>query len=101
MEIDNGLSLFNLCGRTAIVSGAASGIGLAAAQILAEAGANVAILYHNNAEGALKSAKKISLTYGVKCQDPPISLHQRRKNTYSIQANHTKSIRQSKPPSMI
>jgi NADPH:quinone reductase-like Zn-dependent oxidoreductase len=84
------LSLFDLRGRTAIVSGAASGIGLAAAEILAEAGANVAILYHNNAEGAFKSVEKVSLIYGVKCHYhllPPFS-EEREKLTISRQIIH-------------
>lgn len=61
------LPLFNLTGKTAIVSGAAAGIGLAAAQALAEAGANVAILYHNSVETAPKSALDIEQTYSVRC----------------------------------
>lgn len=55
-------------GKTAIVSGAATGIGLAAAQVIAAAGANVAILYHKNVEAALKSANEIQQTHGVKCE---------------------------------
>lgn len=64
------LSLFSLYGKTAIISGVAkSGIGYAIAQILAEAGANVAILYNNNTE-AIDGAKEIEKTYGVKCMEP-------------------------------
>ena len=44
------LPLFSLKGKTAIVSGAGAGIGLAVAQGLAEAGANVAIWYNSNKE---------------------------------------------------
>ena len=39
-------------GKTALVTGASSGIGAAAAQILAQLGARVAIGYHNNQQGA-------------------------------------------------
>ncbi len=60
------LPLFSLKGRTAIVSGAGAGIGLAVAQGLAEAGANVAIWYNSNKK-ALDEAKGIETTYGVKC----------------------------------
>lgn len=58
--------LFNNTGKTAIVSGAGSGIGLAVAQALAESGANVAIWYHGN-KTALDRAKDIEKEYGVKC----------------------------------
>jgi len=39
------LPLFSLKGKTAIISGAGAGIGLAVAQSFAEAGANVVIWY--------------------------------------------------------
>ncbi|KFZ23970.1 hypothetical protein V502_01553 [Pseudogymnoascus sp. VKM F-4520 (FW-2644)] len=59
--------LFSLKGRTAIVSGAAAaGIGFAIAQALAEAGANVAIIYNSNKK-AIEGAKEIEQTYGVQC----------------------------------
>lgn len=61
------LPLFNLKNRTAIVTGAGAGIGLAVAQGLAEAGANVAIWYNSNKK-ALDEAAKIEKTYGVKCR---------------------------------
>ncbi len=61
------LPLFSLAGRTAIVSGAGAGIGLAVAQGFAEAGANVAIWYNSNKE-ALSRAAEIEKTYGVKCR---------------------------------
>ena len=59
--------LFNNTGKTAIVSGAGAGIGLAVAQALAESGANVAIWYHGNKK-ALDRAKDIEKEYGVKCR---------------------------------
>ncbi|KAI9843401.1 MAG: L-xylulose reductase [Sclerophora amabilis] len=61
------LPLFSLKGRTAIVSGAGAGIGLAVAQGLAEAGADVAIWYNSNKK-ALDRAKEIEETYQVKCR---------------------------------
>ena len=63
---DRVLPLFSLKGRTAIVSGAGAGIGLAVAQGLAEAGANVAIWYNSNKK-ALDRAKEIAETHKVKC----------------------------------
>lgn len=63
----NILPLYSLHGRTAIVSGAATGLGLAIAEGLAEAGANVAILYHSNV-AAIEAAEEVSSEYGVKCK---------------------------------
>ena len=60
--------LFNNTGKTAIVSGAGAGIGLAVAQALAESGANVAIWYHGNKK-ALDRARDIEKEYGVKCME--------------------------------
>lgn len=59
--------LFSLKGRTAIVSGAAAGIGYAIVQALAEAGANVAIWYNSN-KIAEKSAADVAEQYGVTCK---------------------------------
>ncbi|KAI2608869.1 short chain dehydrogenase [Hypoxylon fragiforme] len=64
---DRILPLFSLKGRTAIVSGAGAGIGLAIAQGFAEAGANVAIWYNSNKK-ALEEAAQIEKDYGVKCK---------------------------------
>ena len=61
------LSLFSLKGKTAIVSGGTGGIGLAIVEILADAGANVAILYHRNKD-AIESARIIEQRYRVKCK---------------------------------
>lgn len=64
------LPLFSLKGKTAIVSGASSGIGLAVAQALAEAGANVAIWYNKRKDEAEQAAAEIEKEYGVKCKSP-------------------------------
>ncbi|GAM86463.1 hypothetical protein ANO11243_044770 [Dothideomycetidae sp. 11243] len=61
------LKLFDLSGKTAIVTGAGAGIGLAVAKALAEASANVAIWYHGNDE-AITRAKEIAHKYNVKCK---------------------------------
>lgn len=58
--------LFDNRGKTAIVTGAGAGIGLAVAQGLAESGSNVAIWYHGNRK-ALDRAAEIEEEYGVRC----------------------------------
>ncbi|KAK6533653.1 Sorbose reductase sou1 [Orbilia ellipsospora] len=58
--------LLSLKEKTAIISGAASGIGEAAAETFAEAGANVAIWYNSNPK-AIKVAASIAEKYNVKC----------------------------------
>jgi sorbose reductase len=68
-QSDRVLPLFSLKGKTAIVSGAGAGIGLAVAHGFAEAGANVAIWYNSNKK-AIEKAKEIEKTYGVKCTFP-------------------------------
>jgi len=58
------MSMFSLKGKTAIVAGSAAGIGLAVAEGLAEAGANVALWYHSNNK-AIERAAEIAKKYGV------------------------------------
>jgi 3-oxoacyl-[acyl-carrier protein] reductase len=48
-----------LAGKTAIITGASSGIGAAAAKVLAEEGADVVICYHRDAPGADRVAKAV------------------------------------------
>lgn len=60
------MQMFSLKGKTAVVTGAASGIGLSVAHALAEAGANVAIWYNTNKK-AIEEATQIEQKYGVQC----------------------------------
>ena len=64
--------LFDNRGKTAIVTGAGAGIGLAVAQGFAESGANVAIWYHGNRK-AIDRAKEIEDKYGVKSEKQTIA----------------------------
>lgn len=64
-------SLFSLKGKTAIVTGGGAGIGLAVAQGLAEAGANIALFYNTN-EKAPERAAEIEKQYGVKGKGVPL-----------------------------
>jgi sorbose reductase len=66
------MPLFSLEGKTAIISGAGAGIGLAAARGFAEAGANVVIWYYSN-KNALTRAEEIEKEFGVKCTLTPHS----------------------------
>jgi sorbose reductase len=61
------MPLFSLKGKTAIISGAGQGIGLAVARGYAEAGANVAIWFHSNKEAHTR-AEEIEKEFGVKCK---------------------------------
>lgn len=59
-----GVKLFNLGGRTAIVTGGSKGLGLAMAAGLASAGANLMIVNRNADEGN-KAAKDLEAEFGI------------------------------------
>lgn len=59
--------MFNLNGRTAVITGASGGIGKAIALQLAKLGANVALLYNSSAERALQ-VKAQAEAFGVKAE---------------------------------
>ncbi len=60
-----GIKLFDLTGRTAIITGGSKGLGLAMAEGLASAGANI-MLVNRNAEEGITAAKELATNYKVK-----------------------------------
>jgi len=54
----------DLTGRIALITGASSGIGAAAAEVMADLGAQVAIGYHGNEKGAVQVRDRISSAGG-------------------------------------
>jgi len=64
MEINE---LFNLKGKTALVTGGSRGIGKAISMALAEQGANLVINYCSNREPAVQTAREIN-DMGIKCR---------------------------------
>lgn len=62
-----GIKLFDLSGKVAIVTGGSKGLGLAMAEGLASAGANIMIVNRNKIEGEA-AATKIAETYGVQAK---------------------------------
>ena len=62
-----GIKLFDLTGKSAIITGGSKGLGLAMAAGLASAGANIMLVNRNEAEGKA-AAQEIASTYGVKAE---------------------------------
>ena len=68
------LDRFSLANKTAIISGAGSGIGYSVATAYAELGCNVAIWYHTNTK-AVEKAEALAKQYNVKCKAIPCVSH--------------------------
>ncbi|MCC5938602.1 MAG: glucose 1-dehydrogenase [Lunatimonas sp.] len=60
-----GIKLFDLTGKTAIITGGSKGLGLAMAEGLASAGANI-LIANRNAEEGRKAAEQVAANYTVK-----------------------------------
>ncbi|KAI8672411.1 hypothetical protein LRP88_03081 [Fusarium phalaenopsidis] len=67
--IDGGsiMKRFSLEGKTAIITGAAAGIGWAVAQAYAEMGANIALWYFSNLKGP-ERAEELAKQYNIQCK---------------------------------
>ncbi|EEP78930.1 sorbitol utilization protein SOU2 [Uncinocarpus reesii 1704] len=78
------MALFSLKGKTAIIAGAAAGIGLIVAQAYAEAGANVALWYHSN-KTAHDRAKEIEKQYGVKARAYQVNVQEPQEVENAVQ----------------
>ncbi|KAI1434986.1 putative short-chain dehydrogenase [Xylaria sp. CBS 124048] len=62
---NNVLAQFSMTGKVVVVTGAADGIGLAVAEAMAEANANVSLWYNSNPV-AIERAQALASTHGVK-----------------------------------
>ncbi|EER27780.1 hypothetical protein D8B26_006112 [Coccidioides posadasii str. Silveira] len=78
------MALFSLKGKTAIIAGAAAGIGLAVAQAYAEAGANVALWYHSN-KSAHDRAAEIEKKYGVQSRAYQVNVQEPQQIENAVQ----------------
>ena len=65
------LDRFSLVGKTAIITGAGSGIGYSVATAYAELGCNVAIWYYPTDLKAIDKAELLAQQYNVKCKAIP------------------------------
>lgn len=59
-----GIKQFNLTGKSAVITGGSKGLGLAMAEGLASAGAQIMLVNRNREEGE-QAAKELSLAYGI------------------------------------
>ena len=67
-------------GKTAVVTGSTSGIGLAYARALAKEGANIVINGMGNADDIEKERKLIESDFGVKAAYSPADMTKPRKS---------------------
>lgn len=75
--IDGGsiMKRFSLEGKTAIITGAAAGIGWAVAQAYAEMGANIALWYFSNTKGP-ERAEELAKQYNIQCKFTLVDGHE-------------------------
>ena len=59
--------MFDMHGKTTIITGGSGGIGYEVARALAEAGSDIALWYHQSTE-AKKLAASIERDFGIKCK---------------------------------
>ncbi|CAI7565485.1 unnamed protein product [Penicillium pancosmium] len=78
----------SLKGKTVVVNGAADGIGLAVAEAMAEAGANVAFWYNSN-DAAIKKAQELAISHSIKTQAYKVDV----SNADSVQKNITQVVK--------
>ena len=64
---DSVFKMFDMHGKTTIITGGSGGIGYEVARALAEAGSDIALWYHQSTE-AKKLAASIERDFGIKCK---------------------------------
>ena len=67
MLLDSVLKMFDMHGKTTIITGGSGGIGYEVARALAEVGSDIALWYNASSE-AQKLALTIEHDFGVKCK---------------------------------
>ncbi|KAJ5376625.1 short-chain dehydrogenase [Penicillium cosmopolitanum] len=78
----------SLKGKVVVVNGAADGIGLAVAEAMAEAGADVAFWYNSN-DAAIKKAQELATSHSIKTQAYKVDV----SNADSVQKNITQVVK--------
>lgn len=81
---DNVLEQFKMQGRTVCVTGAADGIGLAVAEAMAEAGANLALWYNSN-KAAITRAEELSKTHNITAKAYQVEVSSPEKVQQAVQ----------------
>lgn len=66
------MDMFSMKGKVSIIVGAGSGIGLAAAEALAEAGSDVCLWYNSNPK-AIEHAKRLSEKFHIRAEAYKVS----------------------------